>query len=120
MKFQLAAHLGMTVGELDIRMGAAEFAEWVALHQVEPWGAYRQDLLAAIVSWAVAAPWSKEAKVSDFLPRFGEQEREQATVEQVRARLLALGGKHGEPVEGQRSGGVSGPGGLDGHEGPRG
>lgn len=112
----LAATLGMTVGELDERMGAAEFAEWLALLRVEPWGPYRADLTGAIGAWAVAAPWSKETKVSDFLPKFGEKESDKPNLERLRAYLLALGGKpRGKSIPGQCPGGLSGAGSHSGN-----
>jgi hypothetical protein len=33
--FQLARELGMTVGELSVRMSSAEMAEWMALYKIE-------------------------------------------------------------------------------------
>lgn len=91
----------MTVGELDQRMGSAEFAEWMALARVEPWGPYRSDLTSAIGAWASAAPWASDAKVGDFLPAFDSGEQTEAErVEKIRAMMLALGGKHGQPKPG--------------------
>ena len=94
--FRLAATLGMTVGELSERMTAAELAEWIALIPIDPWGPYRADLHGAMAAWAGVAPWSKQAKVSDFLIREPEQDRKPATIDEARSFLAALGGrKHG-------------------------
>lgn len=68
--FALAGHLGMTVAELGNRMTSSEVSEWIALLAVEPWGPYRLDLLNAIACYASAAPWCKNTKVSDWMPKF--------------------------------------------------
>lgn len=102
--FALAATLGMTVRELEDRMGSAELSEWLALLRVEPWGPYRSDLSAAIVAWSSAAPWCKEAKLGDFMPDYGgtadrepvEQNEEQA-IARLKLKLAAMGGT---PVNG--------------------
>lgn len=95
--FRLAATLGMTVAELSERMTAAELHEWVALISIDPWGPYRSDLHAAMTAWAGVAPWSKQAKVSDFLIREPESRNQKpATLEEARSFLSGLGGrKHG-------------------------
>jgi hypothetical protein len=36
--FRLAAHLGCTVRELLVRLGADELTEWIAFDQIEPFG----------------------------------------------------------------------------------
>lgn len=90
--FRLAATLGMTVGELSERMTAAELAEWIALIPIDPWGPYRADLHGAMNAWAGVAPWSKQAKVSDFLIREPDQEKP-ATIDEARSFLMALGGR---------------------------
>ena len=47
--FRLAAHLGgMTVAELQDRMGAGELAEWRAYARIDPFGGEVDDYRAAI------------------------------------------------------------------------
>jgi hypothetical protein len=90
--FALAGHLGMTVAELGERMTASELSEWIALMTVEPWGQARGDIQAATAAWAATAPWAKDVSLADFLPRYGEESRQQElTPEQARAILLASG-----------------------------
>lgn len=84
----------MTVEDLEGRMGSRELSEWMALLAVEPWGPYRADYHAAQASWASAAPWSKDARLGDFLPRWGEAaEEKELSPGDLRAALLALGAK---------------------------
>ena len=78
--FDLAGHLGMTVAELGDRLTSSELSEWIALLAVEPWGPYRQDLLNAISCYASAAPWCKNTKVSDWIPRFDKHEPDRDSI----------------------------------------
>jgi hypothetical protein len=92
--FALAGHLGMTVAELGDRLTSCELSEWIALLAVEPWGPYRQDLLNAISCYASAAPWCKNTKVSDWIPRFDKHEPDQSA---ILPYLRSLGGViHGD------------------------
>ena len=92
--FALAGHLGMTVAELGERLTSSELSEWIAMLAVEPWGPYRQDLLNAISAYASAAPWCKNTKVKDWMPRF---ERQEADRESLLTYLKATGARfHGD------------------------
>jgi hypothetical protein len=89
----------MTVAELSERMGAGELVEWLALRGIEPWGPYREDILATMgFSYTVAAPsaanpkkmiegirlpWWKDPAAGD-----GVQDPEK-----LRAILVSWGGK---------------------------
>jgi len=98
----LAMALGFrTVEQLDATMDAAEFAEWMALLEVEPWGPYRSDLHTALLAWSQASLWAKDAKFSNYLLRFGEdspsglepdEEFERERFKAMQARLVAMGG----------------------------
>ncbi len=68
MMFRLAAHLSMTVGELEERMTSNELAEWQALIYVDPWGAYRSDIQHALNAWSPLVAAGAKSKVEDFLP----------------------------------------------------
>jgi len=68
VKFRLAALLGMTVGELEMRMSAREFSEWLELLRIDPWGPYRSDLQHALTAWSPLAAAGGKAKVEEFLP----------------------------------------------------
>lgn len=43
----------MTVGELGARMSAAELAQWVEFHEIEPFGSHYDDLRAGTVASAI-------------------------------------------------------------------
>lgn len=66
--FRLALALGMTVAELGRRMSAAEFAEWQAYSQIEPFGARRADQRAWLGVMALAnVHRGEKAKPIDLL-----------------------------------------------------
>ena len=44
----------MTVGELESRMGSSELAEWVRFWQMDPWGAYRDNIHAGLIASTLA------------------------------------------------------------------
>jgi hypothetical protein len=91
-------------------MSSGELSEWAALLAVEPWGPYRLDLLNAISSYAAAAPWCKNTKVSDWMPKFEMvKEPDQAG---LLPYLISLGGKvHGDNQQNGNQPGVGRPGG---------
>lgn len=91
--FRLALALGCTVSELTARLSSKELVEWWAYSNLEPWGDRRADLRSAIQAYASAAPWSKTAKVTDFLLDFEPAAERQMTVEEWRSYLISLGGK---------------------------
>jgi hypothetical protein len=79
---QLAAHLGMTLGELFDRMPSDEFDLWVALYRRDPWGEQRADLRAGVIASTVANYAGKArsesagpAKPADFMPYLERQEQ---------------------------------------------
>ncbi len=107
--FALAGHLGMTVAELGERLTSSELSEWIAMLAVEPWGPYRQDLLNAISAYASAAPWCKNTKVSDWMPRF---ERQEADRESLLTYLKATGARfHGDDQQAGNQPGMERPAG---------
>lgn len=74
---ELAAELGMTVGEVLDRIDSQEFTRWQAFDKVSPIGGKRLDALAASICATVAnaAPFRKSkrtARVSDFLIRWNK------------------------------------------------
>lgn len=81
-------------------MSSAEFVEWQAYHQIEPFGEERADLRAGIVAATVAnrgrSKKDKVFKPKDFMPRF-DQPRGPMTAEQMLKTAEAwnafLGGK---------------------------
>lgn len=97
--FRLASHLGIPVGELQERMGADEFMEWIAYNRIEPWTSQREFLGHAIVASTIANVHRGKGKrpyqASDFMPRF-EKKKSRSISDQrrlVMAFCLASGGK---------------------------
>lgn len=74
-------------------MSARELAEWWAFSNLEPWGERRADLRSAIQAYASAAPWSKTAKITDFLIDFEQQDERPMNPHELRAFLISIGGK---------------------------
>lgn len=92
---------GRTVGELARRMELDEFYTWIAYSLMEPFGDDRADWRAAM-QMALTANMNRPKgrapyKVKDFLLRFDDATRPEATIEQMEmalyARYLAWGGK---------------------------
>lgn len=67
---------GCTVAELQQRMGAAEFAAWLAFYQIEPFGEFRADMRSALVATLTANAHRNAKKkrepfeLSDFMFEF--------------------------------------------------
>jgi hypothetical protein len=69
--FVVALALGKTVREIEDSMPATELAEWIAFYNDSPFGEYRADLRAGIVSTVIArTQGNTTAKPSDFMPEF--------------------------------------------------
>jgi hypothetical protein len=89
----------MTVAELSERMGSGELVEWLALRGIEPWGPYREDVLATMgYSYMIAGPSAAEPKKlieGVRLPWWNNQEAkaEESDPAKLRTYLLSLGGK---------------------------
>jgi hypothetical protein len=92
--FRLAGHLKMTVGELERRMSAVEFAEWLA---------YTRHFEALPDSWretgllasAVLAPYSargRTPKADDFVPIEKPPQHQDQMFDQLRQLKQDLGG----------------------------
>ncbi len=52
--FRLALELGRTVAELEQSLGSGELTEWLVFYGIEPFGAVRDNLHAAIISSTIA------------------------------------------------------------------
>lgn len=99
MWLRVASLLGRTVEELQAEMSAAEFADWCAFYDLEPWGFAAENWRMSIVA-ATTANYSgrakKALKPSDFLPR---PRRKQSAADMKRA--LAMAGHQGQPTNGE-------------------
>lgn len=79
---------------------SAEFSEWMAFDQLDPFGAEREDLRMGIVCSTLVHAQHPKAKCtpSDFMPQFdrvaGKAKKPRQSVEEMQARcMLASGGK---------------------------
>jgi hypothetical protein len=92
--FRLAGHLKMTVGELERRMSAVEFAEWLAYtryFEALPDSWRETGLLAS----AVLAPYSAKGrtpKADDFVPIEKPPQHQDQMFDQLRQLKQDLGG----------------------------
>ena len=73
--FRLAAHLGLTVGELLARISSHELTEWAAYErEFGPLGPERGDIQAALVAHTTAVMLGngkgKRPKLTDFVLRW--------------------------------------------------
>lgn len=69
MWLRLSIAFGIPLRELQARMGSAEFAEYLALWRLEPWGEARIDTAAATVAATVANHLGRRRRqLRDFLP----------------------------------------------------
>ena len=94
----------MSVRAAQEEIDSAEFAEWRAYHEVDPFGEDRADLRSGIVASVVAnanRTKGRAFKPGDFMPDFDRMETGQQSVEEMQARIgIALGVKrHGNHRE---------------------
>jgi len=76
-------------------MSSHEFAEWMAYARIEPFGEYRADLRAALITSTMANAWrgskSKAYKIKDFLLNF--EPPKQQSWQEMKSMLKKLVGK---------------------------
>lgn len=91
--FRLAALWGCTVREAQQRCSPSEFLEWKGYYLLEPWGEWRADLRSGIVACVVANAHARKGnsyRPSDFMPKFGLEERRGQTEDEQRAAFSAF------------------------------
>lgn len=66
---------------MEATLGCGEYADWLAFWEVEPWGAYRDNLHTGILASLLATPKKghKRPAPSEFLLRTKDEQREQST-----------------------------------------
>jgi uncharacterized protein DUF4035 len=89
---------GRTVAEWQQAMSADEFANWMAEYQISPFGPYREDLRAGIITSQLLTPHLKKGatplKPEDFIPRFGASTpTPRMTSKEIRERLQMMFGR---------------------------
>ena len=82
-------HLGIrTLGELS-EMSYQDMLFWMTVYQNDPFGAWREDLRAAIIATGAVAPHtSTQVKYEDFMPKFGAPKQQSA--EEITTMILNL------------------------------
>lgn len=81
----------MTVRQAQTQINAAEFAEWRAYYQLDPFGGVRGDLNTATIATLLNNVYGGKAELLDFIPRFDKQESELdegQSVEQMQSVLF--------------------------------
>jgi len=76
-------------------MDGAEFAEWMAYYQLEPFGEERADWRGAMVPYLLSCMFAKKGKkpkFQDFLLSTTSERKPSQTIEQMQASLKALAG----------------------------
>jgi len=64
----------MSVRQAQREITSAEFSEWLAYNQVQPWGPERQDWRFAQMCAILANCFDeKDHEIDEFLPKFREQ-----------------------------------------------
>lgn len=72
----MALALGVPVSELQERISSQEFTYWIAYNQIDPFGGFRGDLQAAMISYSAVAPHvKKKPKIEQFLLNFKKPKR---------------------------------------------
>lgn len=80
---RLAAHLGMTLGELQSRMSSAELSEWVAFD--EEYGLPDAYFLALTLGIATLRPWTdRPIRPQDIVPYFAPPRKQQTVADHKR------------------------------------
>ena len=71
----------MSVRRAQAEIDSAEFAEWMAIDRLDPYGAERADLRSGIVAATFANAFRKKGgrafKAADFMPKFRQAPRQQ-------------------------------------------
>lgn len=75
----------MSVRRCQQEVDSAEFAEWIAYYDLEPFGYDRHDVGHAIVASTIANVFSKRRhKVVDFMPAYKQRSKPKQTISHMR------------------------------------
>ncbi len=84
----------MTVRELLARIDSHELTEWMAFHNLRPFGEEQSDIRAGIVASTVAncSTVNGGFKPSDFIPQYGESRGPQsdADIKDMAVKITAM------------------------------
>lgn len=90
--------MGIPIRELQERISAREFAEYIAFWQLEPWGEEREDYRSALICAVLANVWrpkgSRDYRPEDFMPKFVPVEQSpEEQLRQVEIMNIIFGGR---------------------------
>ncbi len=86
----------MSVARAQREISSAEFSEWLAYYQVEPFGEERADLRAAIIASTQASTMTnKRFKPAEFMPEYGPKARKSPAQIRDLLRIYLETAKHG-------------------------
>ena len=93
--FALAAHLKMSVSQAQSCIDSAEFSEWIAMHNIEPFTENRTEkMLSIITSWLLNQSLKKGIKPfepEDFVPEIGKKKPQSAEHLELKLRAILNG-----------------------------
>lgn len=98
--------LGMTVRELLDRIDSRELSQWIAYHNIEPWGDEREDLrhgIRAAVTANSAFGSRGRHRASEYIPRFGRRPRMEPKEAKARFKRYAQAMQGGRVKSSTRS-----------------
>jgi hypothetical protein len=88
---RLAGHLGMTLGELFVRMSSREFSMWLAMHTYyEPIGGEWEQ--TGTLAAAVLAPYCRRGQTpdpQDFIPVAKKKPQHRTQISETLKRMAA-------------------------------
>ena len=93
--FALAAHLKMSVSQAQSCIDSAEFSEWIAMHNIEPFTADRTEnmlsIIAAILFNQARKKGTPAYQPEDFLPHYGKKKPQSAEHLELKLRAILNG-----------------------------
>lgn len=91
----------MSVREAQLKITSAEFSEWIAYHNIEPFGEERADIRSAIIALTIAnvnrTSRQPPLKIKDFMPKFGRPKPQ--TWQEMKARFKSFAQVHNERLK---------------------
>jgi len=82
-------------------MSSSEFSEWMAFYSLEPFGEERDDLRAGSIASPLLNVWipkgKRQSKASDWIMKFGEEEKTPQSLKQMDKMLRGLAAAHKPP-----------------------
>jgi len=87
--------MGMPVGELLARMSSRELTEWMAFHELEPFGSEQDDLRTGVVASTMANLFrpkgSKALQPADMIQRRSGEDTSQSDLQSAIMNIFKRG-----------------------------